>query len=134
VQQRYPFTIEAAVVLPDHLHCLWTLPAGDDDFSTRWRQIKAGFSRALPRGEPRSLSRQRQGERGVWQRRFWEHRVRDERDFEQHADYIHFNPVKHGLVERPVDWPYSSLHRWVRSGALPRDWGTGGIGFDLDLG
>jgi len=99
---RLPFSIDAMVVLPDHLHCLWTLPEGDADFSRRWRAIKSAFSRAIPAGEHLSPRRLAKGERGVWQRRFWEHVIRDERDFERHADYIHFNPVKHGHVRRVV--------------------------------
>jgi len=119
---RYAFTIEAIVVLPDHLHAIWTLPDGDTDFAVRWRLIKSTFSRALPPDEPVSPSRARKAERGIWQRRHWEHAIRDETDFERHADYIHFNPVKHGHVLRVRDWPYSSFHRVVRLGILPEDW------------
>jgi putative transposase len=96
VRARHPVTIEAAVVLPDHLHTIWTLPAGDADFATRWRLIKSGFARALPAGERISTSRAAKGERGIWQRRYWEHTLRDDDDFARHLDYIHFNPVKHG--------------------------------------
>lgn len=123
----HPFTIDAIVVLPDHLHCLWTLPDGDADFSLRWRQIKAAFSRALPPGEPVSPSRRTKAERGIWQRRFWEHAIRDERDYALHLDYIHFNPVKHGYVDRVADWPYSSFQRWVRRGVYPPAWAGGDI-------
>ncbi|MGH8561841.1 MAG: REP-associated tyrosine transposase, partial [Nevskiales bacterium] len=112
-RQDHPFDVKAIVILPDHLHCLWQLPPGDCDYSTRWRLVKAGFSAALPAHERVSASRQRKGERGIWQRRFWEHVIRDERDYERHFDYIHFNPVKHGYVENVRDWPYSSFHRWV---------------------
>lgn len=122
-RNRRPIRIEAAVVLPDHLHMIWTLPAGDSDFAVRWGCIKAGFSRALPPGERRSPSRRARGERGIWQRRYWEHLIRDRRDFAAHANYIHFNPVKHGLVRRVRDWPHSSFHAWVRQGLLPPDWG-----------
>jgi len=122
VKVAHPFTVEATVVLPDHLHALWTLPEGDADFATRWRLVKAGFSRALPRGERVSSSRAGKGERGIWQRRYWEHTLRDERDFERHADYIHFNPVKHGHVSRVSDWPHSTFHRMVRLGIYPQDW------------
>ncbi len=118
----HPFDIKAIVVLPDHLHCLWWLPARDVDYSTRLRLIKARFSAALPPGERISASRQRKGERGIWQRRFWEHVIRDEQDYQRHFDYIHFNPVKHGYVEHARDWPYSSFHRWVEHGLYPRDW------------
>jgi putative transposase len=122
VRARYPFTVEAIVILPDHLHAIWTLPEGDADFAVRWRLIKSNFSRALPQGERISNSRQRKGERGIWQRRYWEHTLRNETDLARHADYIHFNPVKHGLVTRVRDWPYSSFHRMVRLGLCPEDW------------
>ena len=118
----HPFTVEAIVVLPDHLHTIWNLPENDCDYSTRWRLIKSGFSRALPPGERISKSRRDKGERGIWQRRYWEHTLRDERDFARHMDYIHFNPVKHGLVTRVRDWPHSSFHRFVRNGVYPQDW------------
>jgi putative transposase len=108
---RHPFTIDAIVVLPDHLHAIWTLPEGDADYATRWRQIKSAFSRALPHDEAISSSRLRKGERGVWQRRYWEHTLRDQDDFAAHVDYIHFNPVKHGHAPEPDEWPYSSIHR-----------------------
>jgi putative transposase len=122
-RHRHPFAIDAIVVLPDHLHAIWTLPEGDSDFALRWRLIKATFSRFLPRVEPVSLSRSRKGERGVWQRRYWERTLRDEEDFVRHADYIHFNPVKHSLVGQVKDWPHSSFHRLVRLGVYPADWG-----------
>jgi putative transposase len=120
---RHPFTLDAIVVLPEHLHAIWTLPPGDADFPTRWRLIKSHFSRALPPQERRSASRLAKGERGIWQRRYWEHALRDKADFERHADYIHFNPVKHGHVNRVVDWAYSSFHRDVRQGVYAPDWG-----------
>jgi putative transposase len=123
-RRRRPFTIEAIVILPDHLHCIWTLPPGDADFSTRWHDIKARFAAKIPRGEKLSERRLKKGERGIWQRRFWEHVIRDERDYERHADYIHFNPVKHGHVERAADWPYSSFHRYVERGIYDLDWGA----------
>ena len=114
VKQRHPFNIEAIVVLPDHLHCLWTLPPGDANFSMRWRLIKAYFSRKCPDEykKERSLARMRKQEQAIWQRRFWEHLIRDQQDFRNHVAYIHFNPVKHGLVDCPRDWPYSSVHRY----------------------
>jgi putative transposase len=123
-RQRNPFAIEAIVVLPDHLHCIWTLPSDDADFSTRWHDIKARFAAKIPRGERLSERRIRKGERGVWQRRFWEHVIRDERDYERHVDYIHYNPVKHGHVARVGDWPYSSFHRYVERGIYDLDWGA----------
>lgn len=117
-----PFTINAAVVLPDHLHCIWTLPLNDADYSTRWRLIKTRFARNVPTGERLSARRHKAGERGIWQRRFWEHAVRDEKDFAAHVDYIHYNPVKHGHVRAAVDWPYSSIHRYIERGDLGKDW------------
>ena len=122
VRQAHPFHMGAMVVLPDHLHAMWTLPADDADFSMRWMLIKAGFSRQMARIEGRSASRVAKSERGIWQRRFWEHLIRDARDYERHFDYIHFNPVKHGLAQAAVDWPYSSIHRYIRLGTLARDW------------
>lgn len=117
-----PFHIDAWVVLPDHMHALWTLPTGDCDYPTRWMLIKAGFSRQLPKCEIRSNSRVAKGERGIWQRRYWEHLIRDNRDFERHVDYIHYNPFKHGYAQRVADWPWSSFHRYVRQGMLSVDW------------
>jgi putative transposase len=122
VRARHPFAIEAAVILPDHLHAIWTLPEEDEDFALRWRLIKSAFSRGFPRGERISASRAGKGERGIWQRRYWEHTLRDENDFVRHLDYVHFNPVKHGHATRVQDWPYSSFHRWVQLGAYPEDW------------
>ena len=123
--QRHPFEIHAWVVLPEHLHCVISLPHGDSDFATRWRLIKSGFSKGLPATEQRSTVRQRRGERGIWQRRYWEHLIRDEADFQAHVDYVHINPQKHGLVEQVKDWPYSTFHRWVERGAYPADWAGG---------
>jgi len=100
VQAQRPFTIDAAVILPDHLHCIWTLPDGDADFSARWHAIKSKFSRSLPSQEQLSTRRVAKGERGIWQRRFWEHVIRDDEDFTRHMDYIHYNPVKHGHARR----------------------------------
>jgi putative transposase len=119
VRAGAPFHIDAWVVLPDHMHCLWTLPPGDADFPGRWRAIKTGFVKGLPAGEPRSPVMPRRGERGIWQRRYWEHTIRDDRDFAAHMDYTHFNPVKHGLVENPADWPYSSFRRCMDGGLYP---------------
>ncbi|MEN8260368.1 MAG: transposase [Pseudomonadota bacterium] len=121
-RRSHPFLIEAVVIMPDHLHCLWRLPVNDDDFPPRWRLIKARFSRRIDSGEHISQSRRCKGERGVWQRRYWEHVMRDEQDYERHMDYIHFNPVKHGYVNFERDWPYSSFHRWVQRGVYPGDW------------
>ena len=127
VKQRHPFHVDAMVILPDHLHCVLTLPEGDADYPLRWALIKAGFSRRIPRTERRNSSRLDKGERGIWQRRYWEHMIRDERDYARHVDYIHFNPVKHGYVQRAADWPYSSIHRYITAGILTRDWGVGDV-------
>jgi putative transposase len=121
-RQSHTFSIDAFVVLPDHLHAVWSLPDGDSDFSTRWRLIKNRFARALPRHEPLDAVRIARNERGIWQRRFWEHRIRDEADYARHVEYCYINPFKHGLVARVQDWPYSSFHRDVRAGIFPIDW------------
>ena len=125
VRDRHPFMIHGWVVLPDHVHCMFELPSGDADFSTRWRLIKMAFSKSIPRGEKLSAARVRRGERGIWQRRYWEHLIRDERDYRAHMGYIHINPLKHGLVERVADWPYSTFHRLVAEGVYPPDWAGG---------
>jgi putative transposase len=121
-RQRHPFTLNAIVVLPDHLHTIWILPEGDTDFATRWRLIKSAFSRGLAPGERISPSRAAQGERGIWQRRYWEHTLRDENDFARYMDYIHINPLKHGWVKRVRDWAPSSFHHDVRLSIYPADW------------
>ncbi|WP_295445345.1 transposase [uncultured Thiodictyon sp.] len=133
VRTQHPFTIEAIVVLPAHLHCIWSLPDGDSDYSMRWRQIKSAFSRTIPKEERLSASRRRKGERGIWQRRFWEHTIRDDRGYATRFDYIHYNPVKHGYVKRVKDWPFSSFHRYVRLGVYPEDWGGDPDLAQLDL-
>ena len=122
IQRRRPFDTVAICILPDHIHAIWALPESDVDFSTRWSLIKGGFSRgraAQPRSESKILKR----EKGIWQHRYWEHVIRDDADLEQHIDYIHFNPVKHGHVTRVADWPHSSFHRFVARGELAADWG-----------
>jgi putative transposase len=126
VRQRCPFETIAICILPDHLHAIWSLPAGDSDFPARWSMIKAGFSRALPAAS-RAPSKIGKREKGIWQRRYWEHVIRDQRDLARHVDYTHFNPVRHGLVPRVRDWPHSSFHQYVARGDLPADWG-GDIG------
>ena len=115
VRAKHAFATDAIVVLPDHLHCIWTLPPGDADFATRWRLVK---TRVAQRLDPAL-----RGDGRIWQNRFWEHLLRDEDDFARHVDYIHFNPVKHGLVDRAVDWPHSSFHRYAAAGVFPADWG-----------
>jgi putative transposase len=120
-RRERPFTIDAIVILPDHLHAIFTLPDGDADFSGRWRRIKGHFSSQMISAGA-FTKRHSNDDFALWQRRFWEHTIRDEEDFARHVDYIHFNPVKHGLVTRVHDWPYSSFHRYVRQGLLPVDW------------
>ena len=125
--QNRPFSMDAIVLLPDHLHAIWTLPSGDADYSGRWSWIKHEFTRLWLEGFGRetrlSVGRQRERRRGVWQPRFWEHTIETDDDFERHFDYLHYNPVKHGLVASPGDWLWSSFHRWVRAGVYPPDWG-----------
>jgi putative transposase len=118
-----PFAIKAIVILPDHLHTLWELPNKDVDYSLRWKKIKTYFSKSIKK-QGVVLKQNKQGEHDLWQRRFWEHTIYDERDYENHVNYIHYNPVKHHYVNRPVDWPYSSIHRYIRSGILTKDWGA----------
>lgn len=123
-RQQHPFVTEAFVLLPDHLHTLWTLPDDDADFAIRWGKIKKAFTQGWEGEEAVvSASRQRNRRRGVWQRRFWEHLVRDQEDFNRILDYIHYNPVKHGLCACPHGWPYSSFRRWVAAGGYEADWG-----------
>ena len=128
IRAKHSFTTVAMIVLPDHLHCIWALPREDSDFSTRWRRIKSVFTTAwvahVNLSPARSESQASRGERGVWQRRFWEHLIRDENDMERHFDYIHFNAVKHGYVHHPSEWPWSTFARHVRLGAYPPEWGT----------
>lgn len=128
-RQRWPMEIDAIAVLPDHLHTIWTFPTGDSAYSTRWGWVKKEFTKQwLAQGNaemPQTYGQQRERRRGVWQRRFWEHMIRDEHDFARHVDYIHYNAVKHGLVRCPHQWPSSSFHTWVERGALPRDWACG---------
>lgn len=121
VKQRHPFEINAWVVLPDHMHCIWTLPPNESDFPQRWQEIKKTFTPSLA------------ARRGtVWQKRFWEHCIRDERDYKTHVDYVYINPVKHGRVNKVCEWPYSSFHRDVRKGLYPVDWA--GVVGDLNVG
>jgi putative transposase len=126
VQHAHPFEVDAVVILPDHLHALWTLPAGDEDFSLRWAKIKRHVSKAAGHLSAYSAtpSMQARRETGFWQRRFWEHLIRDDADYARHMDYIHFNPVRHGLVLKTADWPHSSFARCVERGLYPADWGT----------
>jgi len=124
VRNSRPFVLDAICVLPDHLHLLMTLPREDADFPTRLMLVKQGFSRRVPAGERINSSRALKGERALWQRRYWEHLIRDDADFERHVDYIHFNPVKHGWVQRAADWPHSSIHRFIREGVIDASWAS----------
>ncbi len=126
VSQKRPFTVNAMVVLPDHLHCIWTLPPADADYPTRWRLIKTWMTQQwTPRPAHRRVPDHRRRARStLWQSRYWEHRIRDEADYRLHIDYIHYNPVKHGYVQHPGAWPYSSFRRHVRAGLYPREWGA----------
>ena len=126
-QRRFPFTTEAVCLLPDHIHCIWRLPDEDTNYSIRWKEIKRlftkGFLEHLGPGEIRNESRIKRHEAAIWQRRFWEHTIRDETDLNLHLDYIHFNPVKHGLVKNGSKWPWSSFHRYVKMGYYEDNWG-----------
>jgi putative transposase len=128
--RRAPFDMIAAVVLPDHLHVMWSHPHGDAAFGKRWALIKRRVGQLVepPADSVSTPSRLRRHERGLWQRRFWEHRIRDEDDLARHVDYIHFNPVKHGLVRCVAEWPHSSFHRFVAKGWLSADWAGSGAG------
>jgi len=132
VHSTRPFEVDAIVVLPDHLHCIWTLPRGDADFAIRWRLIKTWFTKhcnpalhAVP-----NRARTAKSEQALWQHRYWEHMLRNEADFARHVEYIHFNPVKHGLVSAAIEWPYSSFRRYVENGVYPPDWGRGTMDFE----
>jgi len=132
VRQSRPFEIDAIVVMPDHLHCIWTLPPDDADFSTRWRLIKTWFSKHCPNTLRRTpdAARLKKREQALWQHRYWEHQIRDETDFSRHVDYIHYNPVKHGLAQSPLDWPYSSFGRYVKAGVYASGWGSDSMCFE----
>ena len=125
-KDRKPFRMEAVVIMPGHLHCIWTPPPDDANFSIRWSLLKSCFSRSIPVGERISQSRARRRERGLWQRRFWAYLLTGQDDFNAHFDYIHWNPVKHGWVRQVADWPYSSFHRFVKLGIYPINWGHSG--------
>ena len=136
VMKRRPFQVDAIVILPDHLHCIWTLPPRDADYSTRWRLLKSGFTKKCHKkwhGIP-NPARIRKGQKAVWQQRFWEHQIRDQVDYNRHIDYIHYNPVKHGYVEKATDWPYSSLKYFIDQGILPNNWGNSEVTFESRIG
>lgn len=125
VMKIHPFNLDAIVILPDHLHTIWTLPDSESDYSTRWNLIKGSFSRSYGGSNSRKIteSMQKKGEKGIWQRRFWEHLIRNQEDFNRHCDYIHYNPVKHGLVNSPSEWEFSSFKKFVEKGIYNKDWG-----------
>lgn len=126
VRNNRPFTIDAWVLLPDHLHCIWTLPIGDADNATRWGRIKRAVSLACGssyrRPEWLSASKRSHRESTIWQRRYWEHQIRDDRDFARHMDYVHYNPFKHGLCKHVAAWPFSTFHRYVAQGFYSSNW------------
>lgn len=135
VMQKRPFVINAAVILPDHLHFIWTLPEHDSDYSTRWRLIKSVFTKQYPdKFTVQNANRKKKKQQEIWQYRGWEHCLCDELDIQRHIDYIHYNPVKHGLVKRASDWQYSSIHQYIKSGALDEHWGEGEMDFADDVG
>jgi putative transposase len=132
VRSSRPFELDAIVILPDHLHCIWTLPPGDADFATRWRLIKTWFTKHCApalRSLPNSLQKSRR-EQALWQHRYWEHLLRDERDFDRHVEYIHYNPVKHGYAASPMEWPHSSFRRYAEAGIYAAGWGQGVVDFE----
>jgi len=132
VRLNRPFEIKAWIILPDHIHAIWELPEGDSDYSVRWALIKKGFTKKLKghhKAPEPNMSRIKRREATVWQRRFWEHKIRDDSDFRAYVEYMHYNPVKHGLAPSPKDWKHSSFHKYVAEGLYPSDWGSGVIEF-----
>ena len=124
VRLKRPFEIDAMIVLPNHIHCIWTLPPDDADFSTRWRLVKTWFTKHCdPALRPTDKTQ-------LWQHRYWEHLIRDERDFQNHVEYIHYNPIKHGLANSAIEWPYSSFHNYVKNGLYSADWGSNGVALE----
>jgi len=123
VKECHPFDIVAMVIMPEHLHAIWQLPPNDGNYAMRWSLLKSNFSRQIDKEETVSRSREARRERGIWQRRYWEHQIRDDEDLATHVDYIHHNPVKHGYVKRAADWPHSSIHRYIKEGLLDENWG-----------
>lgn len=136
VMRKRPFTINAIVILPEHIHCIWSLPTGDADFATRWRLIKTWFTKHLPQQQGIELNEARikKCQQAVWQHRYWEHLLQDEADYQSHVDYIHYNPVKHGYVLRPHDWASSSFRWYVSQDILPADWGYSDIDLPRHIG
>ena len=130
VQKQCPFEIVASVILPEHLHIIMTLPGDDNDYPARWKAIKSCFTCALIKDNIAGLIKNKRGEYNLWQRRYWEHQIRDEIDLQHHVNYIHYNPVKHGHVKQVIDWPYSSFHRYVKAGLIESNWGSDGNTYD----
>ncbi|MBI3773509.1 MAG: transposase [Gammaproteobacteria bacterium] len=132
VRSTHPFEVDAIVILPDHLHCIWTLPPGDADFATRWRLIKTWFTKHCDPASRMMPNRARvtKGQQAIWQHRYWEHALKNDADFSRHVEYIHFNPVKHGYVLSAIEWPHSSFRRYVKDGVYLADWGQETMGFD----
>lgn len=132
VKQSRPFDIDGIVVMPDHIHCIWTLPTKDRDYPTRWRLIKTWFTKHCNANlkQVPNQARKNKHEQAIWQHRYWEHTLRDETDFMRHIEYIHYNPVKHGYVAAPKDWSHSSFHRYVKAGIYPLNWGENVIEFE----
>ncbi|MDX9850951.1 MAG: transposase [Anaerolineaceae bacterium] len=131
-RRRFPFKTTAICLLPDHIHCIWQLPEADANYSIRWKEIKRLFTKQFLKeigpGSQRNESRQKRQEAAIWQRRFWEHSIKDDEDFERHLDYIHYNPVKHGYVEKAADWMWSSFQKFVKAGVYDSDWAGGDEG------
>ena len=138
VKQTHPFKINAWILLPEHMHCIWTLPKGDVDYSKRWGLIKSTFSKrmkeTLHRDEWITKSKTKYRESTIWQRRFWEHQIRDCEDYQRHMDYLHYNPVKHRLVKSVKDWPHSSFHHYTEQGVYPIDWGSSDLLNEIEAG
>ena len=137
-RETHPFIIDAWVLLPDHLHCIWTLPEADENYSSRWAMIKRHVTKQCAktchREDWMNNSKHKRKESTIWQRRFWEHQIGDEDDFQRHMNYIHYNPVKHGYVVAAKEWPYSSFHRYIKSNVYPSDWGNNYTPTTLDAG
>ena len=137
VKNNHPFKVDAMVILPEHLHAVITLPDDDSDYAKRWMLIKSGFSRQMPKKEIINQSKKNKRERGIWQRRYWEHQIRDDKDYENHVNYVHYvhyNPVKHGYVNQASEWSYSTIHQYIKNGILSQNWGKAYESEDRDYG
>ena len=134
VKHNHPFKLDALVILPEHLHILITLPRDDNNYAKRIMLIKTSFSRQLPKEENISKSRKSKRKRGIWQRRYWEHQIRNDEDYENHINYIHYNPVKHGYVNNANEWQYSTIHQYIKQGVITQNWGSENIMLTQDYG